>query len=73
MEKKLPLRIFLFYKEGFRQMTLGRLLWAIILLKLFVMFFILKLFFFPDVLSERSEGQGKDVYVASELIDRCAP
>lgn len=73
MGNSLPIRIFRFYQEGFRQMTLGRLLWAIILLKLFVMFFILKLFFFPDVLSERSEGGSKDAYVASELIERCVP
>ncbi|MCM1152305.1 MAG: DUF4492 domain-containing protein [Muribaculum sp.] len=32
-------------------MTVGKTLWAIILIKLFVMFFILKLFFFPNLLS----------------------
>ncbi len=31
-------------------MTLGKTLWAIILIKLFIMFFILKLFFFPNIL-----------------------
>lgn len=38
------------YRDGFRQMTIGKTLWAIILIKLAVMFLILKLFFFPDIL-----------------------
>ena len=43
-------KVFKFYYEGFRNMTWGRKLWGIILLKLFIMFAILKIFFFPDVL-----------------------
>ena len=39
-----------FYLEGFRSMTWGRVLWFIILIKLFILFFILRLFFFPDFL-----------------------
>lgn len=46
----LPLRIVRFYVDGFREMTLGRYLWAIILIKLFIMFFVFKLFFFPNLL-----------------------
>lgn len=42
--------IFRFYYEGFRSMTIGRTLWIIILVKLFIFFAILKLFFFPDIL-----------------------
>lgn len=48
-------RIFYFYYDGFRSMTLGRTLWIIILLKLFVFFVVLKLFFFPDLLQSRYE------------------
>ncbi len=60
-----------FYADGFRAMTLGRTLWALVLLKLFVMFFILRLFFFPDFLSTRGDGAAaKDEYVSSELINR---
>ena len=44
-------RIFNFYVEGFRSMTVGKSLWLLILIKLFIMFAILKLFFFPDLLS----------------------
>ncbi|EFP0985991.1 DUF4492 domain-containing protein, partial [Campylobacter jejuni] len=38
--------IFNFYKEGFKNLTLGKTLWKIIFIKLFVMFVILKLFIF---------------------------
>ena len=37
-----------FYRDGFRSMTLGRTLWLIILLKLFIMFVVLRLIFFPN-------------------------
>ena len=39
-----------FYLDGFRSMRLGRTLWKIILLKLVVLFAVLKWLFFPDVL-----------------------
>lgn len=42
-------RIYRFYADGFRQMTVGRVLWTVILIKLFVIFVVLKLLFFPDV------------------------
>lgn len=44
--KNTLLNIWNFYLEGFRSMTLGRTLWLIILVKLFIMFFILKYFSF---------------------------
>ena len=46
-KKPILVRIYQFYLEGFREMKLGKTLWLIILVKLFIMFFILKLFFFP--------------------------
>ena len=46
MNDSLLTRIWIFYRDGFREMTLGRTLWTIILIKLFIMFFILNLFFF---------------------------
>jgi len=48
-------KIFLFYYNGFRTMTWGRSLWAIILIKLFIMFVILRVFFFPDLLERDYE------------------
>lgn len=43
-------KIFHMYYDGFRSMVLGRTLWKLILIKLFIMFAILKVFFFPDFL-----------------------
>ncbi len=45
-------RILQFYIDGFKGMTVGRTLWAIILIKLFILFFVLKLFFFPNYLKK---------------------
>lgn len=53
MEKKSTLihKIFNFYLEGFQGMgRMSKQLWLIILLKLFIMFAILRLFFFPNLL-----------------------
>ena len=47
MNDSLLTRIWIFYRDGFREMTLGRTLWTIILIKLFIMFFILKLSLLP--------------------------
>lgn len=43
-------KIFMFYYDGFRSMTVGKTLWVIILVKLFVFFVIIKFLFFPDLL-----------------------
>lgn len=43
-------RVYTFYRNGFRAMTVGRTLWRIILIKLVIMFAVLKLFFFPNYL-----------------------
>lgn len=65
MEKKANVvsRIVHFYLEGFRNMSKSsKQLWLIILIKLFIMFAIWRLFFFPNLLKsnfkndeERSE------------------
>lgn len=70
--KQTMISIWHFYRDGFRQMTWGRVLWLIILLKLFVLFFILRLFFFPDFLGEAAAGGDKGGYVGDELIERAS-
>lgn len=45
------LNIYTFYRDGFRKMRVGKKLWAIIFIKLFVMFAVLKAFFFPNYLN----------------------
>ena len=42
--------IYQFYYQGFKSMTVGKKLWAIIIIKLIILFLVLKLFFFPDFL-----------------------
>jgi len=50
-KKNIFLRAWLFYYEGFRGMSRwGRQAWLIILVKLFIMFVVLRIFFFPDFL-----------------------
>jgi len=61
--------IFYFYYDGFRSMNVGKKLWLIILIKLFVMFAILKLFFFQNFLSSKfSTDEQKGDYVIEQLI-----
>ena len=65
-------QVFRFYMEGFREMRLGKTLWLIILIKLFIMFFILRLFFFPKYLGQFDTEAEKEEHVSSELIDRAS-
>ena len=60
-------RIYRFYRDGFRQMTLGRTLWKIIFIKLFIMFAVLKFFFFPDFLATNFTT---DAQRADHVIDQ---
>jgi len=66
----IPVRVFRFYMEGFRSMDLGRTLWMIILVKLFIMFVVLKLFFFPRYLNRFDTTAEKENYISKELVDR---
>jgi len=57
-----------FYVDGFRRMTLGKTLWAIILVKLFVLFVIVKIFLLPNHLDSRFDTPAqKSDYVAAQL------
>lgn len=70
---KVLVNIWKFYIEGFREMKLGKTLWGIILIKLFIMFFILRIFFFPDFLNTQTDSENeKNEYVGNELINRSA-
>lgn len=62
-------KVYHLYYDGFRQMTLGKTLWAIILIKLFVIFIVLKLFFFPNFLKQHAEEGHEAEYVATQLLD----
>ena len=60
-------RMYRLYRDGFREMTVGRTLWAIILLKLFVLFAVLKWLFFPNFLAQFGDEQGRSDYVLEQL------
>ena len=63
-------KVFRFYYEGFKSMTVGKTLWALILIKLFVMFVILRLFFFPDFLKTNyNSDKERAEHVRNELIN----
>lgn len=58
------------YYDGFRHMTLGKTLWTVILIKLFIIFVVLKIFFFPNFLKSNA-GKGNEAeYVGRQLVDR---
>ena len=63
-------RVFDLYYDGFRNMKLGRTLWAIILIKLVVIFVILKLFFFPNFIKQHTEKGEESEFVATEILKR---
>lgn len=58
------------YDDGFRHMTLGRVLWAVVLVKLFVIFAVLKLFFFPDFLKTHAPEGQEGAFVERQLDSR---
>ena len=54
-------KVFDLYYDGFKHMTLGRTLWAVILVKLF---------FFPNFIKQNApEGQEAE-FVGQQLVDR---
>lgn len=55
------------YYDGFRSMTLGKTLWTVLLIKLFVIFGVLK-FFFPDHIKQNAKEGHEAEYVASEVF-----
>ena len=65
--KNTVLSIWKFYADGFRNMTWGRPLWWLILLKVVVLFLVLRMFFFQPVLSGKTDEQ-KSEHVGRELM-----
>ncbi len=63
-------RVIDLYVDGFRNMTVGRSLWLLILIKLFLFFVVLKLFFFPNFLAkEYSTDEARAQHVRTELLE----
>lgn len=64
-------RLFHFYYDGFMTMSWwGKRVWIIILIKLIVIFIILKIFFFQDFLQKNYDtDEQKGDYVLDQLIN----
>lgn len=63
-------RIWLFYYDGFKSMTVGKTLWIIILIKLTIMFLIFKLLLFPNFLSRNFDtDKERSEYVLEQLTE----
>ncbi len=64
-------KVFDFYVDGFKNMTVGRKLWAIIFIKVAILFLVFKLFFFPNILKENYDNdEDRARAVATELTSR---
>ncbi len=64
-------KIFLFYVEGFKNMKLGKRLWMLILIKLFVLLVVMKWLFFPNFLATNFETDAQRAdYVLEHLSNK---
>lgn len=69
---KIVYRIWDLYYSGFKNMTVGKTLWLVILIKLFIIFFILKLFFFPNIIKQNAPKGQEASYVEQQLEQNAA-
>ncbi|KGF51666.1 DUF4492 domain-containing protein [Prevotella melaninogenica] len=63
-------RAFDLYYDGFRHMTLGKTLWIVIIVKLAIMFLVLKIFFFPNFLKANAEKGKEGEFIEQQLMKR---
>lgn len=67
---KSVLGVFEFYKQGFSAMRLGKTLWGLIFVKLFVIFVLLKIFVFDENLNSTfASNADKSEFVLRNLIN----
>ncbi len=65
-------KVWALYYDGFRNMPRwGKILWTVILVKLFVMFIVFKLFLMPNYLNSRFDSaEEKSDYVLEQLTTK---
>lgn len=64
-------RIWHLYYDGFRSMTIGKTLWMIIFLKLFIFFVVMKMLFFPNILKrDFNNDEERADHVREQLVNR---
>jgi hypothetical protein len=66
---ELSSKVFHFYLDGFRNMSVwGKKVWIIILIKLCIIFMVLKVFFFPDLLKRNyANDEQRSEYILDQL------
>ena len=65
-------KIYRFYLYGFKSMTVGKTLWVIMIIKVAIIFFVLKLFFFKYELSDYQTPEAKSKHVVEQLTKESA-
>jgi hypothetical protein len=60
-------KIFQFYRDGFQQMTVGRTLWCLVIIKLLIIFLLLRLVLFHPAMEGLTTEQ-KQQTVASRIL-----
>ena len=66
-----PVRVWRFYVDGFKSMTVGRYLWALIIAKLIIFFLVFRLIFFPNLLNTNYDtDEERAQAVRSDLLNR---
>ena len=63
-------RAFDLYYDGFRHMTLGKTLWTVIIVKLIIIFLVLKVFFFPNFLKQKAKPGREVDFIEQQLMKR---
>ena len=59
--------IFTFYRDGFRNMRLGKTLWLVIAVKIIVIFAFLKVFIYGESLHDLGSTEAKSAFVLQNL------
>jgi len=63
--------IYQFYIEGFKSMRLGKKLWFLIAIKLFILFVIIKWLFFPNYLETHFQNDAqRSHYILEQLTKK---
>lgn len=57
-----------FYRDGFREMTWGKPLWGVVVLKAIILFLVLRLFFFRPAMEGMTDEQ-KSEQVGGRLVE----
>ena len=62
-----------FYVDGFRHITWGRTLWIVILVKLVIIFVLLRIFFFPNYIATHRGTMRKSDFVRKQVLKEAPP